>query len=224
EDGRMPRTQHRPLPSGWMQPRTAFGVGTGLAAVGLGYLAWTCNGLSALLGAVTLGSYLLLYTPLKRRVWWNTWVGAIPGALPPVIGWAAARGSLDAGAWALFGIVACWQMPHFFGIAWMYRDDYARAGFRMLPQFDPTGIRTGRQAVGWTLLLLPVSGLPWYLGLTGDLYLGAAAVLGLAYLGAALQLARQRTDRAARRLFLASILYLPVLLVFLVLDKVRWTP
>lgn len=217
----MPRTQHRPLPSGWMQPRTAFWAGMGLAAAGLTYLALACNGLSAILGAVTLGSYLFLYTPLKRRVWWNTWVGAIPGALPPVIGWTAARGNLEAGAWALFGIVACWQMPHFFGIAWMYRDDYARAGFRMLPQFDPQGARTGRQAVLWTLLLLPVSAWPWYLGLTGGFYLAAAAILGLAYLGAALQLARHRSDRAARRLFLASILYLPLLLVFLVLDKVR---
>ena len=219
QDGRMPRTQHRPLPSGRIQPQTALLVGSGLAAAGLGYLVWATYPLAALLGGLTLASYLLLYTPLKRKVWWNTWVGALPGALPPVIGWAAAQGELAPGAWSLFGIVACWQMPHFFGIAWMYREEYARAGFCMLPQVDPTGVRTARQAVFWTLLLLPVSLGPWWAKLTGPLYLAAAVGLGLAYIAAAVQFARSRSDRAARGLFLASILYLPVLLVFLVLDK-----
>jgi len=220
-DSRMERTRHRPLPAGQIRPGTALVTGILMAAWGLIVLEVGCNRLAALLGAVALVSYVGVYTPLKRRTWWNTWVGAIPGALPPVVGWAAARGELSAAAWSLFAIVACWQMPHFFGIAWMYRDDYAQAGFRMLPQVDPDGSRTGRQALLWTLALLPASLLPWWLGIVGPLYATAAGVLGLAYLATALQFYRLRTDLAARVLFLASIVYLPLLLVFLTIDKVR---
>ncbi|NGO39171.1 protoheme IX farnesyltransferase [Limisphaera ngatamarikiensis] len=220
-DALMPRTRHRPLPAGQMQPVTALWAGTGMVVAGLGVLGVGAHGLAAVLGAVTLAAYLGLYTPLKRVTCWNTWVGAVPGALPPVVGWAAAAGSVPAEAWSLFGIVACWQMPHFYGIAWLYRDEYAQAGFRMLPQVDPDGRRTGRQAVLWTSLLVPVSLLPWWQGVVGSMYAGVAAVLGLAYLVTAICFARERSPGSARRLFLASIVYLPLLLVFLTIDKVR---
>lgn len=220
-DGRMPRTMHRPLPAGRIRPRTALLAGGLMSAGGLLLLALTSGWLPALLAALTWVAYLGVYTPLKRVTWWNTWIGAVPGALPPVVGWAAAAGEAPPEAWTLFGIVACWQMPHFFGIAWLYRDEYARAGFRMLPQVDPDGRKTGRQAVWWTALLLPVSLLPWTAGLVGGWYAAAALGLGIGYLTMAIYFARVRSNPAARGLFLASILYLPVLLVFLALDKVR---
>ncbi|GIX49894.1 MAG: protoheme IX farnesyltransferase [Limisphaera sp.] len=220
-DACMPRTRHRPLPAGRIRPATALFAGVGMALGGLAVLALGAHPVAAGLGAVTLVAYLGLYTPLKRVTWWNTLVGAVPGALPPVVGWAAVQGEVPAAAWTLFGIVACWQMPHFFGIAWLYRDDYARAGFRMLPQVDPGGHRTARQAVLWTTALLPVSLSPWWLGVAGPLYAVAAVVLGGAYLAAALRFARTRSNPEARQLFLASIAYLPLLLVFLTIDKVR---
>jgi protoheme IX farnesyltransferase len=162
---------------------------------------------------------VLIYTPLKRVTWLNTAVGAVPGGLPPLIGWAAARGRLDVEGWALFGILALWQMPHFMAIAWIYRDEYARAGFKMLPVIDPAGRRTGRQAVAQTLGLLPVSVCPFLLKLAGPLYLAGALVLGLAFLWYALQFARHLTVPRARQLFYVSIAYLPLLLGVMVLDK-----
>ncbi len=220
-DARMRRTQDRPLPSGRMQPATVLLVGCVAAAAGLIYLALTAKLTTSLLAAASLVTYVFVYTPLKRVTWLNTAVGAVPGGLPPLIGWAAARGQLDAEGWALFGILALWQLPHFMAIAWIYRDEYARAGFKMLPVIDPGGLRTGRQAVVQTLGLLPVSLCPFVLKLAGPVYLAGALILGLAFLWYALQFARYLTVTRARQLFYVSIIYLPLLLGVMVLDKLK---
>lgn len=220
-DARMRRTAGRPLPSGRLQPVTVILFGGFCSLVGLVYLALLVNSLTAVLGAVSLVSYLFIYTPLKRITWFNTHVGAIPGALPPLMGWAAARGSLDGGGWALFAILAFWQLPHFFAIAWIYRDEYAKAGFVMLPAVDPDGARTGHQAVSHTLGLLTVSLCPFLFHLAGPVYLVAALVLGVGYLLCAIQFARRLDMSSAKRLFFASIIYLPLLLIALVADKVK---
>ena len=220
-DARMRRTESRPLPSGRMQPQVVLAVGAGLSTFGLLYLASQVNHLTSVLGAVTLISYLFLYTPLKRVTWLNTAVGAIPGALPPLMGWTGAGNGLTHGGWALFAILFFWQIPHFLAIAWMYREDYARAGFVMLPSVDPEGTRTGRQAISHTLGLLFVSLCPVLFGVASTVYFLGALVLGLIFLGAAVGFARQMTLRSARQLFFVSILYLPLLLVLMVLDKVK---
>jgi len=188
--------------------------------VGLGYLGLAVNWLTCLLGACSLLTYVCVYTPLKRVTWLNTAVGAIPGGLPPLMGWTAARGHLSTDGWALFGILAIWQLPHFMAIAWMYRDEYARAGFKMLPVLDPEGQRTGSQAVSHTLALVPVSLCPSLVNLTGPIYFVGALTLGLVFIWAAVQFSRQLTQSRARRLFYVSILYLPLLLGLMVLDKV----
>lgn len=218
-DARMRRTRNRPLPSGRLQPQTVLLVGSTAAALGLLYLGCLVNGLTAAVAACTLVSYLFIYTPLKRVTWLNTAVGAVPGALPPLIGWTAARGELSSNGWALFAIVAFWQLPHFLAIAWIYRDEYAKAGFKMLPVIDPQGHRTGRQAVSHTLGLLPVSLCPFLFHLTGPVYLVGALLLGLAFLWFAIQFSRHLTIPRARQLFYVSILYLPLLLAMMVLDK-----
>ena len=220
-DAKMRRTQNRPLPSGRLQPQTVAWVGCATALIGLAYLAWAVNVLTALLGAFSLLSYLFVYTPLKRVTWLNTAVGAIPGGLPPLMGWTAARGELSAEGWALFAILAFWQLPHFMAIAWVYREEYARAGFQMLPVIDPGGQRTGRQAVCYTLGLLPISLSPFLFGLAGSVYLTGALLLGLIFLGFAVQFSRHLTVARARQLFLVSIVYLPLLLGLLVLDKMK---
>jgi protoheme IX farnesyltransferase len=220
-DAKMRRTRSRPLPSGHLQPRTVLSVGCVTAASGLVYLAGAVNPLTSLLGACSLLSYLFIYTPLKRRTWLNTAVGAVPGALPPLMGWTAARGELSSEGWALFAILAFWQLPHFLAIAWVYRDEYARAGFKMLPVIDPAGQRTGRQAVCHTLGLLPVSLSPFLFHLAGPVYLVGALALGLTFLWFAFQFSRQLTVPRARLLFLVSIAYLPLLLGLLVFDKIR---
>jgi len=220
-DAKMRRTQNRPLPSGRLQPVSVMLFGGVTSVAGLVYLALLANPLTSVIGAVTLVSYVFIYTPLKRVTWLNTAVGAIPGGLPPLMGWAAARGQLDGGGWALFAILAFWQMPHFFAIAWIYRDEYAKAGFQMLPNVDPDGSRTGRQSVSHTLALLAVSLCPFVFHLAGPVYLAGAVVLGAAYLWCAIQFARQLTMARARQLFFASILYLPLLLALMVLDKVK---
>jgi protoheme IX farnesyltransferase len=220
-DARMRRTMSRPLPSGRLQPVTVMIFGGFCSVAGLVYLAGWVNPLTSVIGAVTLVSYLFIYTPLKRVTWLNTPVGAIPGALPPLMGWTAARGEISGEGWALFAILAFWQMPHFFAIAWMYRDDYARAGFKMLPAVDPDGQRTGQQAVSHTLGLLLVSVFPYLYHLAGPVYLTGALLLGVFYLVCAIRFACQLTMPRARQLFLASILHLPLLLALMVWDKVN---
>jgi len=219
-DSKMRRTQDRPLPSGRMRPGTVLLIGCACAGLGLIYLYAAVNPLTCLIGGGSLISYLFIYTPLKRVTWLNTMVGAVPGALPPLMGWTAARGELSGGAWALFGIQALWQLPHFLAIAWIYRAEYGRAGFKMLPVLDEGGRRTSRQAVGFTLALFPLSLWPFFLGMTGYLYLGSALALGLVFIWFAVQFARQLTIARARQLFYLSILYLPLLLVAMVADKI----
>jgi protoheme IX farnesyltransferase len=220
-DAKMRRTQNRPLPSGRLQPTTVMLFGGVCAVAGLVYLALAVNLLTCVIAAVTLVSYLFIYTPLKRVTWLNTAVGAVPGALPPLIGWTAARGELTSEGWVLFAIVAFWQIPHFMAIAWMYRDEYARAGFKMLPVIDPDGRRTSQQALSHALGLLFVSLCPFTFKLAGSVYLAGALLLGVVFLWCAIQFARQLTLVRARQLFLASILYLPLLLALMVLDKVK---
>ena len=217
-DALMRRTQGRPLPSGRLQPEAALAFGVGLSVAGLVWLAWRVNALSAALGAATLGTYLFCYTPLKRRTALCTLVGAIPGALPPLIGWSAARNTLDVGAWVLFAILFLWQLPHFLALAWLYRDDYARAGFRMLTVVDPSGESAARQIALYCLVLLPVALIPTLLGMAGTVYFFGALTLSLAFCACGLAMALLKTHVASRRLFLASITYLPLLLTLMSLD------
>ena len=219
-DALMIRTRTRPLPDGRVHPSEARVFGILLAAAGLGLLALRTNVLATALAASTLVIYLAVYTPMKRRSPGSTLVGAIPGALPPLIGWTASHGSMALGGAALFFIVFLWQIPHFMAIAWLYRDDYARAGFPMLPVIDPTGNLAGRQAAIYAAGLLPVSLVPAYAGLAGPAYLIAAIVLGSALLWLSFAFARRRTDRAARALFVASLIYLPLIWIVMILDKI----
>jgi protoheme IX farnesyltransferase len=220
-DAKMRRTQDRPLPSGRLQPTTVAIFGGVSSVAGLVYLALAVNLLTSVLGAVTLVSYLFIYTPLKRVTWLNTAIGAIPGALPPLMGWTAARGELSGEGWALFAILAFWQLPHFFAIAWMYRDEYAKAGFVMLPNVDADGKRTGQQTVSHTFALLIASLCPFVFKMSGMIYLVGAIILGAGFLFCAIQFSRQLTLARARQLFLASIIYLPLLLALMVWDKVK---
>jgi protoheme IX farnesyltransferase len=220
-DARMRRTAGRPLPSGRLQPATVAIFGGVCTVAGLVYLAGLVNLLTSVLGAVTSISYLFIYTPLKRVSWVNTLVGAIPGALPPLMGWAAARNELGGEGWTLFAILAFWQIPHFMAIAWLYRDEYAKAGFVMLPNVDGDGSRTAYQTVGNTVALFMASLCPFFLGLNGALYLVVAVLAGAAYFACAVRFARQLTPRRARQLFLASIIYLPFLLLAMVCDKIK---
>jgi protoheme IX farnesyltransferase len=219
-DAQMRRTSRRPLPAGRLRESTALAFSTGISVAGALYLVALVNPLTAALGAAALLIYIFIYTPLKRRTWLCTVVGALPGAIPPMMGWTAATGRLDAPAWVLFGIVFLWQMPHFFAIGWLYKQDYARAGFPMLPVIDDGGKRTARQIIVYTFALLAVSLLTTVLGLTGAIYFFGALTLGLAFLILGFALATTRTGLSARRLFLGSVLYLPVLLILMVVDKV----
>jgi heme o synthase len=218
-DAMMRRTRMRPIPAGRMKRSHGFMFGVVLSAAGFAGLWYGANRLAAALGLFTLLSYLLLYTPLKQRSSTCTTVGAIPGAMPPLIGYAAARGSIGAEAVALFLILFVWQFPHFDAIAWMYRDDYARGGIRMLPVIEPDGESTVRRVLLCSLLLIPISLLPRFLGMTGPVYAAAAITsgCGLLYFGA--RLACERTLARARGLLLASVLYLPALLGVMVLDR-----
>jgi protoheme IX farnesyltransferase len=220
-DARMARTEHRPLPTGRLSATAAVLFGGAASCVGLLWLAAAVNLLTSLLGALTLVSYLFLYTPLKRVTTLNTAIGAVPGALPPLMGWTAARDEISLGGWSLFAILFFWQLPHFLAIGWLHRDDYARAGYIMLPAVDREGGRTGSQAVSHTLGLLTVSLTPSLIGLTGVVYFSAALLLGCVFLWFAIRFSRRLTPRAARQLFLASILYLPLLLAVLALDRLR---
>jgi protoheme IX farnesyltransferase len=217
-DARMARTAGRPIPSGRLEARDAAIFGLAITAAGLVLLLGTTP-LAALLAALTSATYLLVYTPLKRRTTLNTHFGAIPGAAPALIGWAAARGSLDPQAWTLFSIVYLWQLPHFLAIAWLYRDDYARGGYRMLPSADPQGHLTGRQALLGALALVPASLLPWFTGLTGALYFAGALLVGGWFVRRALAFAIGRTAVAARQLLRASLVYLPAILLLMFFDR-----
>ncbi|MDP2998930.1 MAG: heme o synthase [Bryobacterales bacterium] len=220
-DAKMRRTRLRPLPAGRIRPARAFWFGVALAALGFVQLWLGANLLAALLGLFTLLSYLLAYTPLKQRSRHSTTVGAVPGAMPPLIGYAAASGTLTAEAWVLFAILFLWQFPHFYSIAWMYRDDYARAGIRMLPVVEPDGESTARQIVLASLLLIPVSLLPGLMSMTGRVYLGGALLLGAGFLHYGLRVARERTISRARGVLLASVFYLPLLYCLMLVDRVR---
>ncbi len=219
-DSLMNRTRLRPVPDGRVQPREALVFATAMSAGGMLVLAAGVNLISAAVACATLLTYALIYTPLKRRSSFATVVGAVPGALPPVIGWVAASGALSPGAWVLFGIVFLWQLPHFLAIAWIYRADYARAGFPMLPVVEPDGRSTGRQAILYCAALLPVSLAPTLVGMTGTGYFAAALALSLIFLGLTVKFARTRAVRDARRLFFGSIIYLPILWILMITGRV----
>jgi protoheme IX farnesyltransferase len=217
-DGLMQRTRMRPLPDGRVSPSEALLFGLLLSAAGLALLFLYSTWTASLLALATLLIYLGVYTPLKRRSPVATLVGAVPGALPPLIGWTAAHG-ITWGGISLFLIVFVWQIPHFMAIAWLYRDDYAAAGFPMLPVIDPSGRRAGHQAVGYAAALLPISLIPTLVGLSGVIYAGVAAVVGVALLVLAVRFASSRSDAAARWLFFGSLLYLPLIWVVMIADK-----
>jgi protoheme IX farnesyltransferase len=217
-DARMRRTANRPLPRGIITPGEASLFGSILAVGGTLLLALGANTLSAEVALATFVLYVGLYTPLKPYTTLNTAIGAVPGALPPVIGWAAATGRLGIEAWALFLILFLWQFPHFLAIAWLYRDDYARGGHRMLPSVDPTGALTGRQAAGYALALIPAGLLPAVVGVAGPLYFTGALALGLGYFAAALRFWGDVGEDSARRLLRTSFLHLPGVLMLLLLN------
>lgn len=218
-DRRMRRTAARPLPTGKLDPARALLFGALLTVVAELYLAFLVNPLTALLGATVVVGYLFCYTPLKTRTSLSTIVGAFPGAMPPVLGWTGASGHLGVEAWALFAILFAWQFPHFLAIAWMYREDYARAGIVMLPVVEPEGRLTGQQIVIWTLLLLPVSLFPVALGTSGHIYFYGAIILGMLFLASSLIAAFASTRQNARRVLLASVLYLPLLFGLMVINR-----
>ncbi|WP_337287944.1 heme o synthase [Candidatus Methylomirabilis sp.] len=219
-DARMVRTRLRPLPAGRLQPVEALLFGVSIAVAGLLYLAIWVNTLSSVVAIVIVGSYLFLYTPLKRRTAFCTVVGAVPGALPPVIGWAAATGRLGIEAWVLFAIMFLWQLPHTRAIAMLYKDDYARAGIRLLPVIDPGDNIAGRQIVFDCLVLLVVSLLPTLIGFAGPVYFLGALTLGIGVLGCAYTFTLWRSTTDVRRLLLVSLVHLPALLLLMVLDRV----
>jgi protoheme IX farnesyltransferase len=219
-DALMKRTVSRPLPAGRMQSAEALAFALSISVAGAVYLFAFVNVLTSLVSAITFVSYLFLYTPLKKRTWLCTLVGAVPGALPAMMGWTAVTGHLSLGAWALFAIVFFWQLPHFYAIGWMYREDYARAGFPMLAVIDSSGSRTSRQASMYIVLLILVTVIPSIIGLAGLVYLVGAMALGLLFLVNAFWFARLRDRISARRLFVASICYLPILLALLMVDKI----
>jgi heme o synthase len=218
-DALMRRTRMRPLPDQRLLPAEAVAFGLTISLTGLLMLAAATNLLAAAVALATFTSYVAVYTPLKRRSSFATVIGAIPGALPPVIGWAAGRGALTSEAWVLFGIVFLWQLPHFLAIAWIFRDDYARAGFPMLPVIEPDGQSTGRQSIVYAAALVPLSLAPTLIGLAGRVYFTGALVLGLAFLSLAFRFARTRSPGDARALFFGSIIYLPVLWIAMIANK-----
>ena len=218
-DSKMRRTAHRPLPSGRLRAPRALAFGAALSVAGFLELWLGVNLLSGLIGAFTLISYLFIYTPLKQRTWWSTTIGAIPGAMPPVIGYAAAAGTLTLQSSVLFAILFLWQFPHFYSIAWMYKEDYARAGIRMLPVVAPDCRSTARQILLYGMVLIPVSLLPGFLGMSGRIYLVGALLLGLFYLYSGVRVTLERTLSRARGVLLTSVLYLPLIYGLMLLDR-----
>ncbi|HUK14942.1 MAG TPA: heme o synthase [Bryobacteraceae bacterium] len=220
-DRHMRRTAERPLPSGRLSSGRALTFGIALSIGGFLDLWLGANLLAGLIGAFTLASYLFVYTPMKQRTWWSTTVGAVPGAMPPMIGYAAAAGGLTGESWVLFAILFLWQFPHFYSIAWMYKDDYARAGIRMLPVVEPDCRSTARQIVLYGLALVPVSLIPSFLGMSGRIYLAGALLLGLWFLYSGVRVALDRTLARARSVLIASVLYLPAIYGLMLVDKFR---
>jgi len=218
-DALMKRTRTRPMPDQRLQPVEGLLAAGAMTLAGLLLIVASSNVLAAAVALATLLSYVVVYTPLKRRSSFGTVIGAIPGALPPIIGWAAAENALPAQAWTLFGIMFLWQLPHFLAIAWMYREDYARAGFPMLPVLEPDGRSTGRQAVVYAAALVPLSLAPTLMGMAGVPYFAGALVLGIAFLGLTVRFAFTRENRDARRAFFGSILYLPLLWILMIANK-----
>jgi protoheme IX farnesyltransferase len=218
-DALMHRTRLRPLPAGRLTARNALVFGVAISLLAEVYLAWFINPLTALLGFIALASYLFLYTPLKTRTSWCTFIGAFPGALPALLGWTAARNEIGVEALVLFGIMFLWQFPHFHAIATMCREDYARAGIRMLPVIEPDGKSTARQIVGYTVALVLISLLPTFLRFAGWVYLGGAILLGAWFLHASVTAARDLTREQSRRLLKVSVLYLPILLGLMTLNR-----
>ena len=228
-DAEMKRTERRPLPSGRIRPGDALAFGLGISIAGVALVTFFINPLTGCLAVATLATYLLLYTPMKRLTKFNTILGGIPGALPAMAGWTAVRNDVGPEAWILFAILFFWQMPHFFSLAWMYRKDYARAGYRMMTFGDESGARTGRYIVWFCAALIPASIAPTMIGLAGYLYLGAAMLGGAAFMLYGLLFAEAsstfgvdailRTNRYARKLFFASLLYLPFLMILMAIDK-----
>jgi protoheme IX farnesyltransferase len=218
-DARMRRTAGRPIPAGRMTPARGLTVGIALSVVGVAILVAFVNLLTGFLALATVLLYVGVYTPLKRMTPLNTIIGAIPGAIPPVMGWTAVTGEAGLPAWVLFAILFLWQLPHFLAIAWIFRDDYRLGGFPMLPVLDPDGEATGRQVALYCAALVPVSLIPTFLGLAGPIYFFGALLLGLAFLGTGLMMAVRRRGKEARRVLLASVTYLPLLLALLVADR-----
>jgi protoheme IX farnesyltransferase len=218
-DARMQRTRRRPLPAGLLSPRHALLWGLATAAAGVSILAWQVNLLAASLALSVVLLYTLIYTPLKRRSSLSTLVGAVCGAIPPLIGWAAGTGRLELGAWLLGAILFVWQMPHFFALGWLYRRDYARGGFKLLPVVDPRGDLTCRVLVMFAMVLVPLSLTVTLAGVAGPLFAFGSALLGMVWLATGIRLFRQRTDANARRVFLGSLLYLPLVLGLMVVDR-----
>jgi protoheme IX farnesyltransferase len=218
-DALMDRTRRRPVAEGRLSPRESLLFAAALSLAGLAWLALTTTVLASVVALVTLLTYVVLYTPLKLRTSFATVVGAVPGALPPMIGWAAATDTLSREAWVLFAIIFLWQMPHFLAIAWLFKDDYGRAGFPMLPVIEPDGRSTGYQVAAYASALLPVSLVPSMMGLAGMVYFGVALALGVAFLVVSLRFAVSRTRRDARILFFTSIAYLPLVWLVMVLDR-----
>lgn len=218
-DAKMSRTTTRALPAGLISPNEALFFGVFTVVLGVTILAWQVNLLTGFLSLLTAFLYVLVYTPLKRITWWNTVVGAIPGALPPMGGWAAATGDLTIGAWIVFLILFVWQHPHFYAIAWMYRDDYEQGGFKMLPVVYPDGKRTFRQIVGFSLVLIPVSLLPYYYGIAGSVYAVGMTLLGVGMLAVGIKAWRTHSNEDARALLQASIVYLPLFFALILCDS-----
>jgi protoheme IX farnesyltransferase len=218
-DAKMKRTQNRPLPAGIISPASALYLGVGMVMVGIMLLLININLWTAFLTLQSAFLYVLVYTPMKRLTWWNTSVGAIPGAMPMLIGWAAAANSLSSpGPWILFAVLYIWQHPHFFAIAWMYRDDYSRGNLKMLPVVKPDGKSMFAQVIGFAILMLPVSLLPSIIGMSGWLYFSGALVLGIVFLMYSIVFFKERDERTARKLMRVSLIYLPLLLIVIALD------
>jgi protoheme IX farnesyltransferase len=217
-DALMERTARRPLPTQKLSTAEALAFGVSLCLVAEIYLAFLVNGLTAILGLIVIVGYVLLYTPLKTRTSASTAIGAIPGAMPPLMGWTASANEISLGAWALFALLFLWQFPHFLAIAWMYKEQYANAGILMLPVIEPEGKITARQIVIFTVILLPVSLAPFFLGFAGLIYLVGASLLGLWFLAASIKAARAKTVEQARKLLLVSVLYLPLIFALMVFN------